>query len=205
MTCARSQQLPCMRSKCGGISCWRIGCPEILAAREQRKLHHLIHFESSSQHCTFLKPDDFSTDALPPPTRVAEFPASVAKFNMANNWQEEAMRRLRQMQQQGGPKRGGPQMPRGMGGLAVGSVLLAGGAMFLSNALFNVDGGHRAIKYKRMSGVSPEIYNEGVFPAQQCLRDCRIQIGRKASSWTVILKRYRNSYQHSLVRDSDRL
>lgn len=31
----------------------------------------------------------------------------------------------------------------------------------MSNALFNVDGGHRAIKYKRLSGVSKEIYNEG--------------------------------------------
>lgn len=79
---------------------------------------------------------------------------------MNNNWQEEAMRRLRQMQQQGG-RGGGPKMPRGMGGAAVGGLLLAGGAMFFSNALFNVDGGHRAIKYRRISGVSPEIYNEG--------------------------------------------
>ncbi|KAK0392450.1 hypothetical protein NLU13_1945 [Sarocladium strictum] len=79
---------------------------------------------------------------------------------MSNNWQEEAMRRLRQMQQQGG-RRGGPQVPRGMGGAAVGGLLLFGGAMFFSNALFNVDGGHRAIKYRRISGVSPEIYNEG--------------------------------------------
>ena len=83
---------------------------------------------------------------------------------MSNNWQEEAMRRLRQMQQAGGGGRGGggmPQMPRGLGGAAVGGLLLAGGAMFFSNALFNVDGGHRAIKYRRISGVSPEIYNEG--------------------------------------------
>lgn len=79
---------------------------------------------------------------------------------MNNNWQEEAMRRLRQMQQQGG-RGGGPQMPRGMGGAAVGGLLLVGGAMFFSNALFNVDGGQRAIKYRRISGVSPEIYNEG--------------------------------------------
>lgn len=78
-----------------------------------------------------------------------------------NNWQEEAMRRLRQMQQAGGSG-GRPQMPRGMGGAAVGGMLLLGGAMFFSNALFNVDGGHRAIKYRRISGVSPEIYNEGM-------------------------------------------
>ncbi|KAF3762373.1 hypothetical protein M406DRAFT_63295 [Cryphonectria parasitica EP155] len=42
-----------------------------------------------------------------------------------------------------------------------GLVLLLGGGMALSNALFNVDGGHRAIKYKRISGVGKEIYNEG--------------------------------------------
>ena len=37
--------------------------------------------------------------------------------------------------------------------------------MFFSNALFNVDGGQRAIKYRRISGVSPEIYNEGTMEA----------------------------------------
>ncbi|KAH8179681.1 SPFH domain / band 7 family protein [Sarocladium implicatum] len=74
-----------------------------------------------------------------------------------NNWQEEAMRRLRQMQQAGGGRGGGPQMPRGMGGAALGGLLLAGGAMFFSNALFNVDGGHRAIKYRRISGVRTHI------------------------------------------------
>jgi prohibitin 2 len=31
----------------------------------------------------------------------------------------------------------------------------------VNNALFNVDGGHRAIKYTRISGVRPEIFNEG--------------------------------------------
>ncbi|KAF5651044.1 prohibitin PHB2 [Fusarium tjaetaba] len=79
-----------------------------------------------------------------------------------NNWQEEAMRRLRQMQQaRGGVGGGGPQMPRAAGGALFGGLLLAGGALFLSNSLFNVDGGHRAIKYQRLSGVSKEIYNEG--------------------------------------------
>ncbi|KND90205.1 Prohibitin-2 [Tolypocladium ophioglossoides CBS 100239] len=80
-----------------------------------------------------------------------------------NNWQEEAMRRLRQMQTRGGyPGRGaGPQMPRGTGAAIIGGALLAGGALLLSNSLFNVDGGHRAIKYRRISGVSKEIYSEG--------------------------------------------
>lgn len=70
------------------------------------------------------------------------------------------MRRLRQMQQTGG-RGGGPKMPRAAGGALVGGILLAGGAMLLSNSLFNVDGGQRAIKYQRLSGVSKEIYNEG--------------------------------------------
>jgi prohibitin 2 len=46
----------------------------------------------------------------------------------------------------------------------MGAVLLAGGlAVTVNNALFNVDGGHRAIKYTRLSGVKPEIYNEGLY------------------------------------------
>ena len=87
---------------------------------------------------------------------------------MSNNWQEEAMRRLRQMQQSSGGAGGrGPQMPRGGAPALLGGALLIGGAMVLSNALFNVDGGHRAIKYKRLSGVSKEIYNEGEQEEQQ--------------------------------------
>ena len=54
-----------------------------------------------------------------------------------------------------------PSMPKGTPFLAAGGLLLLGGAYVLSNSLFNVDGGHRAIKYKRISGVSKEIYNEG--------------------------------------------
>ncbi|KAF4974185.1 hypothetical protein FZEAL_8890 [Fusarium zealandicum] len=79
-----------------------------------------------------------------------------------NNWQDEAMRRLRQMQQtRGAYGGGGPQMPRAAGGALVAGLLVAGGAFVLSNSLFNVDGGHRAIKYQRLSGVSKQIYNEG--------------------------------------------
>ncbi|KTW30263.1 prohibitin-2 [Pneumocystis carinii B80] len=43
-------------------------------------------------------------------------------------------------------------------GLAIG---LAGLGMLINLSLYNVDGGHRAIKYNRISGVSPKIYNEG--------------------------------------------
>lgn len=44
----------------------------------------------------------------------------------------------------------------------VGGLLLLGGVSFLAqNALFNVDGGQRAIIYSRLSGVQPQIYPEG--------------------------------------------
>lgn len=79
------------------------------------------------------------------------------------NWQEEAMRRLRQMQQTSGGRGGGmpPRLPRGSGTAAIAGTLMLVGGLFVSNALFNVDGGHRAIKYRRLSGVSKDIYSEG--------------------------------------------
>lgn len=69
----------------------------------------------------------------------------------------------RQQQQRGGFGAGGGGPPRGIG-MGIGGLVLLGGVAFLAqNALFNVDGGHRAIKYRRVSGVSKEIYNEGGF------------------------------------------
>lgn len=56
-------------------------------------------------------------------------------------------------------------MPGGGGGIAGGVAALAvlgGGALLFQSALFNVDGGHRAIKYRRISGVSKDIYTEGM-------------------------------------------
>lgn len=101
------------------------------------------------------------------------------------------MRRLRQMQQaRGGVGGGGPQMPRAAGGALAGGLLLAGGALFLSNSLFNVDGGHRAIKYQRLTGVSKEIYNEGT----------RINIPDDSDpAQRLIWETYRNTHQHPLV------
>lgn len=56
---------------------------------------------------------------------------------------------------------GGGPTPKGMGA-GIGGILLLGGALVVgNNALFNVDGGHRAIKYTRVGGVGKEIYNEG--------------------------------------------
>ena len=73
------------------------------------------------------------------------------------------MNRMQQAARSGGGGGGfrGPPNPRGFIGGFAGLLLLGGGALVLQNALFNVDGGHRAIKYRRVSGVSKEIYNEG--------------------------------------------
>lgn len=46
---------------------------------------------------------------------------------------------------------------RGAGALA----LLLGGGVLVNAAIFNVDGGHRAIKYSRFAGVRDEVYPEG--------------------------------------------
>ncbi|CCE61584.1 hypothetical protein TPHA_0A05090 [Tetrapisispora phaffii CBS 4417] len=55
----------------------------------------------------------------------------------------------------------GPGVPKGVFS-GVGALLLLGGAAVLGNsALFNVDGGHRAIVYSRIGGVSNKIYTEG--------------------------------------------
>jgi prohibitin 2 len=68
---------------------------------------------------------------------------------------------MAQTAQRGGGGGGGPG-PRGIGAGLGGLLLLGGLAVTVNNALFNVDGGHRAIKYTRISGVRPEIYNEGL-------------------------------------------
>ncbi|EGG11378.1 uncharacterized protein MELLADRAFT_70784 [Melampsora larici-populina 98AG31] len=61
----------------------------------------------------------------------------------------------------GGNFGGGPSgIGKALGG-AGGLMLLGGAALTLNSALFNVDGGHRAIKYTRLHGVRPDVYNEG--------------------------------------------
>ncbi|CCJ28284.1 unnamed protein product, partial [Pneumocystis jirovecii] len=46
--------------------------------------------------------------------------------------------------------------------IGVGLVIgLAGLGTLVNLSLYNVDGGHRAIKYSRISGISPKIYSEG--------------------------------------------
>jgi prohibitin 2 len=65
---------------------------------------------------------------------------------------------------------GGGRGPPGGGLALLGLVAVAGGGVLLQNALFNVDGGHRAIKYRRISGVSKEIYSEGWSAASEVIR-----------------------------------
>ncbi|MCJ1474117.1 Prohibitin-2, subunit of the prohibitin complex (Phb1p-Phb2p) [Lambiella insularis] len=75
----------------------------------------------------------------------------------------EAWRKLQQTltnaQQQGRKGLGGN--PRGAVGGAALVAILVGGGLVVNNALFNVDGGHRAIKYTRIGGVQSQIFNEG--------------------------------------------
>lgn len=74
-------------------------------------------------------------------------------------------KQLSKVQQPGG--RGQMPSPKGAFAGLGGLLLLGGGALFINNALFNVDGGHRAIVYSRINGVSSRIFNEGthfIFP-----------------------------------------
>ncbi len=71
----------------------------------------------------------------------------------------EMFAQLQRMANQAG--RGGGPAPK-IGGAAAGLLLLVGGGAVLNESLFNVDGGHRAIKYTRIGGVGKEIYSEGM-------------------------------------------
>ncbi|KAL7275017.1 Prohibitin-2, subunit of the prohibitin complex (Phb1p-Phb2p) [Rhizina undulata] len=62
---------------------------------------------------------------------------------------------LRMQQQRGG------KAPRGVLGGGAALLLLGATVVTFNSALFNVDGGHRAIKYTRLGGVKKEIYTEG--------------------------------------------
>ncbi|KAK9472378.1 PHB2 subunit of the prohibitin-like protein complex (Phb1p-Phb2p) [Dipodascopsis tothii] len=74
---------------------------------------------------------------------------------------QEAWRKFQSAVQRASKQRGGPQPPASFIGGALGLVALAAGAVLVNNAMFNVDGGHRAIKYTRLGGVQPQIYQEG--------------------------------------------
>ncbi|BGP56782.1 hypothetical protein JCM8202_004446 [Rhodotorula sphaerocarpa] len=59
---------------------------------------------------------------------------------------------------------GGPSLGQALGG-AGGLVFLVVGGILVNASLFNVDGGHRAIKYTRLHGVTEDVYAEGTHVA----------------------------------------
>ncbi|KAJ7175936.1 band 7 family-domain-containing protein [Mycena filopes] len=71
---------------------------------------------------------------------------------------QEAMRKLANQLRNAG-RGAGP----GKGFFAGSGALLAlvGGGLALNASLFNVDGGHRAIKYSRFQGIKEDVYSEG--------------------------------------------
>lgn len=76
------------------------------------------------------------------------------------NWQKLSQ----ELRRRAASARSGSSAPKSPFGMfaGVGGLLLLGGVSFLAqNALFNVDGGQRAIIYSRLSGVQPQIYPEG--------------------------------------------
>ncbi|TVY81912.1 Prohibitin-2 [Lachnellula suecica] len=73
---------------------------------------------------------------------------------------QDAWRQLTKMANRAGAGGGGPN-PKGMVGAVSGILILGGLGIVANNSLFNVDGGHRAIKYTRVGGVKKEIYAEG--------------------------------------------
>lgn len=86
---------------------------------------------------------------------MSRSPSDFQKF--ARVFQQQ-LSRVQQTSGGRGPRGGAPRGTfTGVGGL----ILLGGGALFVNSALFNVDGGHRAIVYSRLGGISSKIYHEG--------------------------------------------
>lgn len=76
---------------------------------------------------------------------------------------QEAWKKLANQLQKAAVSGGRGGVPGGKGAFAGGGLLVAliGGGLLLNASLFNVDGGHRAIKYTRLHGIGQEVYAEG--------------------------------------------
>jgi hypothetical protein len=100
---------------------------------------------------------------LPTVITRLDFYVFTTTFTMAQppNF-NEAYKRFQKIARTAGSSGGGPGgSPKGLAGGAASLLLLGGAILVGQNALFNVDGGHRAIKYTRIGGVKQEIYTEG--------------------------------------------
>ncbi|ORZ40198.1 band 7 family-domain-containing protein [Catenaria anguillulae PL171] len=75
---------------------------------------------------------------------------------------ENAMRSVNRATKSGssGGSSNGPS-PRGLFAGAGATIALVGGVAALNSSLFNVDGGHRAVKYSRLFGVQEQVFAEG--------------------------------------------
>lgn len=99
--------------------------------------------------CSKSKPSSITIIALLPSHLVQ---ASQSLVKMAQDPREYMQRLQRAIQQRQSAGFGGGGMPGGgaAGRGIFGLIALGVGATILSNSLFNVDGGHRAIKYTRI-------------------------------------------------------
>lgn len=106
------------------------------------------------------------------------------------------MRRLQQVARsgRGGFGGGGGPPVKGIGAGVLGLAVGGAGLLLFQNALFNVDGGHRAIKYRRTSGISKEIYAEGEQSSSQ-----------SGALNPMLNTMARNPLRHPLAREPDRL
>lgn len=94
---------------------------------------------------------------------------------------------------------GGPSPGVAAGGAGL-LLVLVGGALVVNSAIYNVDGGHRAIKYSRLFGVMPDVYSEGTHMrvSPQLAHTCssandRFPGSRRRSSTTSALSRARSA------------
>ena len=105
--------------------------------------------------------------AIHRPSVVHQHYYTSIKMASPQNPMQDYLNRIRQIQKSAGGRGGfGGGMPGGgprIAALVAGGLVLTGGAWVVQNGLFNVDGGHRAIKYRRTTGVSKEIFGEGAF------------------------------------------
>ncbi|OLY84993.1 Prohibitin-2 [Smittium mucronatum] len=81
--------------------------------------------------------------------------------NWGNNMGNDYSRMASNMMKGGFPFGSGGQLPKGSRSVGIIAALVGLGAYALNESLYNVDGGHRAIKYSRIFGVMNDIHNEG--------------------------------------------